>query len=340
MCATSTFDGTENLVQNGYDGTGNGTNRWCITNTGDAVAGEILSGKKVWVDGLEVTGSLSTQTLSAANDTVAAGNYAATTLSVVDTDLASANIKSGVTIFGFAGNVNVVDTSSGDATTTELLLGKKAWVDGLEVTGSIATSTLSAANDTVAAGYYDATTLATVDSDLAVGNIKNGTTIFGYTGNVNVVDTSAGDATAGDLANNKIAYVDGAQITGTMFTNQKMETIDDWLNTSGTVAEYTSEEATWATSTGAPFSGYNSINYLGSAALGEDEPNALNLASGDVKTDNRTGLWWTDVTVEGTTASSTKNNFAVNTDNNRPTGGRAVNFCEALNTANFGNHND
>ena len=49
------------------------------------------------------TGTLVTRTLSAANDTVAAGYYAATTLSAVDADLVVANIKSGVTIFGLAG---------------------------------------------------------------------------------------------------------------------------------------------------------------------------------------------------------------------------------------------
>ena len=50
------------------------------------------------------------------------------------------------------------------------------------VTGTLATQTLSAANDTVAAGYYAATTLSAVDADLAVGNIKSGTTIFGFAG--------------------------------------------------------------------------------------------------------------------------------------------------------------
>ena len=43
------------------------------------------------------------QTLSSATDTVSAGYYAATMLHAVDTDLAPANIKSGVTIFGETG---------------------------------------------------------------------------------------------------------------------------------------------------------------------------------------------------------------------------------------------
>ena len=41
---------------------------------------------------------------------------------------------------------------------------------------------LSTATTEVAAGYYDATTLRAVDSDLAAGNIKSATTIFGIVG--------------------------------------------------------------------------------------------------------------------------------------------------------------
>jgi hypothetical protein len=51
------------------------------------------------------------------------------------------------------------------------------------VTGTIPTQTLSAANDTVSAGYYAATTLSAVDTDLAAGNIISGKTIFGINGN-------------------------------------------------------------------------------------------------------------------------------------------------------------
>ncbi len=53
-----------------------------------------------------VTGTMVTRTLSAANETVAEGYYAATTLSAEDPDLAAANIVSGKTIFGFAGSAS------------------------------------------------------------------------------------------------------------------------------------------------------------------------------------------------------------------------------------------
>ncbi|MBU4332188.1 DUF1566 domain-containing protein [Patescibacteria group bacterium] len=256
-CATSSFDGADNLVSTAYDGAGDGSNRWCMKDTGDAA----------------------------------------------DTDI---------------------------------LAGKIAWVDGVEVTGSITTQTLSDANDTVSAGYYEATTLAAVDSYLASANIKSGVTIFGFAGNVNVVDTSAGDAAAGDIANDKIAFVDGAQVTGSMFTNQKNQTKDDWVSSTGTSGEYTGEEATWTIIADLPASDYQAINYLGSVAAGEDEPSELDLFSGMIKRDGRTGLYWSDVAAEAGSASSTKNTFGAVTDGTRPTGGRAIGFCNALNSYNSG----
>ncbi len=53
-----------------------------------------------------ITGTIATRTLSAANETVAAGYYAATTLSAVDVDLDAANIVAGKTIFGFVGSAS------------------------------------------------------------------------------------------------------------------------------------------------------------------------------------------------------------------------------------------
>jgi fructose-specific component phosphotransferase system IIB-like protein len=194
------------------------------TTSGNALAGEILTGKKAWVDGVEITGSLTTQTLSNANDTVTAGNYVGTTLSAVDLDLHSDNIKAGKTIFGISGKTEVVDTTSGDAVAGELLMGKKAWVDGIEITGSLTTQTLSNANDTVTAGNYAGTTLSAVDTDLATANIKAGITVFGITGKTEVVDTTSGDAVAADMLSGKVAWVDGLEVTGTIATQTLSDT--------------------------------------------------------------------------------------------------------------------
>ena len=66
--------------------------------------------------------------------------------------------------------------------------------------GLLPTKTLSDANDTVAAGYYEATTLHAVDADLATGNIKSGVTIFGIEGTSTVKDVSDTTAVAADVA--------------------------------------------------------------------------------------------------------------------------------------------
>lgn len=89
----------------------------------------------------------------------------------------------------------------------EIINGVPAGRDSASVT----LKTLSAANDTVAEGYYAATTLHAVDADLAVGNIAVGKTVFGLAG------TYTSDATAaeGDIASGKTAYVNGVKITGT-----------------------------------------------------------------------------------------------------------------------------
>jgi hypothetical protein len=53
-----------------------------------------------------------------------------------DADLVTGNIKAGINIFGVAGKTEVVDTTSGDAAAGDILAGKKAWVDGGEITGT------------------------------------------------------------------------------------------------------------------------------------------------------------------------------------------------------------
>lgn len=70
-----------------------------------------------------------------------------------------------------------------DAAAGDIRDGLDAWnKTGAHITGTMPTRTLSAASETVSAGYYDASTLSAVDTDLAVGNIKSGTTIFGILG--------------------------------------------------------------------------------------------------------------------------------------------------------------
>ena len=184
----------------------------------------VMAGKTYW--GLtsgkwgKQTGTMVTQTLNAANNNVAAGYYAATTLSAVDANLASANIKAGVTIFGVNGKPEVVDTTSGDAVAGEILSGKKAWVDGNEVSGNMTNVgaqniTPTTSNVTITQGYHSGAGQVAGDADLVAGNIKSGVNLFGVDGDSNVVDTSSGDATAADIKSGKKAWANGTEVTGT-----------------------------------------------------------------------------------------------------------------------------
>jgi hypothetical protein len=191
--------------------------------TSGATTADVMAGKKFWgltggQWGLQ-TGNLATQTLDNTTVNQAAGYYNAFNLSTVDTDLASGNIRSTVSIYGVAGDPNVVDTSSGDAAAGDVLQGKKAWVDGAEVTGSMpnngaVTIVPTTTNQTIALGYHDGSGKVEGDADLVAGNIAQGVNIFGVAGSA---IAATGDATAGDVLTGKtFSNAGAAGIAGTM----------------------------------------------------------------------------------------------------------------------------
>ena len=132
-------------------------------------------------------------------------------------------------------------TSDATATAAQILAGAIAYVRGSKVTGTMAdksgtteytaTATLDSTNSELemtvpAAGYYTASnklkaTFATIASLIGLTSAKlaSGNTILGIAGNSNVVDTSAGTATAAQILSGQVAYVDGARLTGTMADN-------------------------------------------------------------------------------------------------------------------------
>jgi hypothetical protein len=130
----------------------------CMTGTlsTPASASDVLAGKNYFDgSGTVQTGTLATRTLSSATTTVTAGYYAGTTLTTVEANLVSGNIKAGTSIFGVGGDSNVVDTSAGDAVLGEILSGKKAYVAGSLVTGSMANqATWDARTAFPGAGYF------------------------------------------------------------------------------------------------------------------------------------------------------------------------------------------
>ena len=116
------------------------------TNANAAAAGEVVSGKTYW--GLSA-GAWGTNTGTMANNgtvhltpgtspqPIAAGYHSGSGDVAGDGDLMTGNIRAGVNIFGVAGDANVVNTATGDATAADIANGKKAWVDGAEVTGTV-----------------------------------------------------------------------------------------------------------------------------------------------------------------------------------------------------------
>lgn len=157
-------------------------------------------------------------------------------------NLIADNIKAGVLVGRYGGDstncITGTFTSDGTATAAQILAGAIAYVRGSKVTGTMAdksgtteytaTAALDSTNSELemtvpAAGYYTANnklkaTFATIASLIGLTSAKlaSGNTILGITGNSNVVDTSAGTATAAQILSGQIAYVDGVRLTGSM----------------------------------------------------------------------------------------------------------------------------
>lgn len=148
-CNTNTFDATDNKVPDAYDGGGDGSNRWCMKDTGNAVAGEILSNQKAWVDGLEVSGTMTNVgqqniTPGTASQTITQGYHNGTGAVSGDPDLVAGKIKSGENIFGVAGEYPSAsyylpgDTGATDATAAEICNTDEAWTkEGTKIAGTL-----------------------------------------------------------------------------------------------------------------------------------------------------------------------------------------------------------
>lgn len=139
-----------------------------------------------------------------------------------DTNLTAGNIKSGVSIFG----VNGTFTSDATATSGKILKDETAYIKGQKVTGTIPSqqgSTVTpgtSVKTAIAAGTYAAGDIKVAgDSNLVSGNIKSGVSIFGISGNKNVVDTALADTVKAQplqIKAGRKCYVNGELVTGTM----------------------------------------------------------------------------------------------------------------------------
>ena len=104
---------------------GSGTALFVDTSDANAVSSDMLNNKTAYVNGTKVTGNITsksaqTYTPTTSDQTIASGQYLSGAQTVKgDANLVSANILSGISIFGVSGSLTL-PTISQDATTKVL----------------------------------------------------------------------------------------------------------------------------------------------------------------------------------------------------------------------------
>ena len=182
--------GTTYTIPQGYhDGTGTITAESLAGQTsGSATASSILSGETAWVNGTQLTGTMTNN--GAVSQTLQAG----TTYTIPQ---GYHDGTGTITAESLAGQ------TTGTATASNILEGETAWANGTQLTGIMpnngaVTQTLQAGNTyTIPEGYHDGTGTITAES---------------------LASQTIADAIASDIKINKTAWVNGNKITGSMAT--------------------------------------------------------------------------------------------------------------------------
>jgi len=156
--------------------------------TTDAVAADLLSGKKAVSQGNPITGTMPNRgavnqnlTTEGQEYTIIAGYHNGLgKIKAVINGLVASVIKTGATVGGIAGNF----TADATATAAQMLSGVIAYVNGNKITGTIPSKTAQTytpgtTNQTIAAmQYLSGVQTIMGDANLQSGNIKNGVKIF------------------------------------------------------------------------------------------------------------------------------------------------------------------
>lgn len=188
--------------------------------------------------------------------------------------------------------------------------------------GSLGTITPTTTNQPIAAGYTSGGTVAG-DANLVSGNIKAGTSIFGVSGDTDVVNTSTSTApTAGEVLTGKEAFANGASVTGTMANNGALSygpstsnrTIPAGYTSGGTVSAVGGTATAADVLTGDTFSSSGGIDQTGTmpnnGSLGTITPNGNSQAIPAGYTSGGTIDAVTVKTASGSVTSSASGNTA------------------------------
>ena len=194
-----------------------------------------------------------------------------------------------------SGSSGGLNTSDATALATDMLAGKTAYVNGNKITGTITsksaeTITPGTTNKTIAAGQYlsGAQTIAG-DADLVDTNIRAGANIFGVAGNSNVVNTSAGTATAAQILSGQKAFVKGTQVIGTMPSKAAQTYTPGTTAQTIAAGQYLSGAQTVAGDAnlvaGNIKAGTSIFGVLGTLAVSQFATGTFTFTSGDIKLD-------------------------------------------------------
>ena len=172
-------DGYGHIISEGLD----------VQTPGSSSSSDILIYKTAWVNGIQLTGSMPDN--GSESDTILAGQ----------THIISAGYHDGTGEI-IAESLDV--QTPGSATAADILDTKTAWVNGERITGTIEINNTNSIN--LDAGETRTFTAAYFSNGISISATS-------------LASQTPGSATATDILNTKIAWVNGIQLTGTMPDN-------------------------------------------------------------------------------------------------------------------------